>query len=151
MVIPHQRACSYALLTRAPLYSLRRAFSCDLHVLSTPPAFVLSQDQTLTLKMTRTISCSLWINIRFILLYSFALSQKSSITRQLPKRAIRTQRQSLPIKSNSCHIITIQFSKSVPFCRCLTASTRHQTIETDMHLQGLFYYQERFLSLFSVF
>jgi hypothetical protein len=23
------------------------AFSCDLHVLSTPPAFILSQDQTL--------------------------------------------------------------------------------------------------------
>ncbi len=33
----------YALLTRAPV--LRRAL--DLHVLGTPPAFVLSQDQTL--------------------------------------------------------------------------------------------------------
>ena len=35
------------LLTRSPLYSHRSAFSFDLHVLSTPPAFVLSQDQTL--------------------------------------------------------------------------------------------------------
>ncbi len=33
------------LLTRAPLYSMprRTCFSYDLHVLSTPPAFVLSQ------------------------------------------------------------------------------------------------------------
>ena len=44
------KVCSHALLTRAPLYSPRRAFSFDLHVLGTPPAFVLSQDQTLTFK-----------------------------------------------------------------------------------------------------
>ena len=39
------------LLTRAPLYSGLQAipFSFDLHVLSTPPAFILSQNQTLQL------------------------------------------------------------------------------------------------------
>jgi hypothetical protein len=40
----------YALLTRLPLDSEEASFlilSFDLHVLSTPPAFVLSQDQTL--------------------------------------------------------------------------------------------------------
>ena len=38
------------LLTRAPLYSHPKVtFSFDLHVLGTPPAFVLSQDQTLQL------------------------------------------------------------------------------------------------------
>ena len=36
------------LLTRAPL-SIARAF--DLHVLGLPPAFVLSQDQTLKLNL----------------------------------------------------------------------------------------------------
>ena len=39
---------AHVLLTRSPL--IRRASSpspFDLHVLSTPPAFVLSQDQTL--------------------------------------------------------------------------------------------------------
>ena len=42
------RQVVYVLLTRAPLYSPPKgAFSYDLHVLSTPPAFVLSQDQTL--------------------------------------------------------------------------------------------------------
>ena len=40
---------THVLLTRAPLYSPLRAFSLDLHVLGTPPAFVLSQNQTLQL------------------------------------------------------------------------------------------------------
>ena len=43
------RQVAHVLLTRSPLYSegLPPPFSHDLHVLSTPPAFVLSQDQTL--------------------------------------------------------------------------------------------------------
>ena len=40
---------SHALLTRAPLDP---KISFDLHVLSMPPAFVLSQDQTLRLNET---------------------------------------------------------------------------------------------------
>ena len=46
-----QGQVTHALLTRAPLYSSEqaRSFSFDLHVLGTPPAFVLSQDQTLQL------------------------------------------------------------------------------------------------------
>jgi hypothetical protein len=41
----------HVLLTRSPLYSpvLLPAFSFDLHVLGTPPALILSQDQTLML------------------------------------------------------------------------------------------------------
>ena len=45
--IPKKGARSHALLTRPPL---RPKPSSDLHVLSLPPAFVLSQDQTLKLK-----------------------------------------------------------------------------------------------------
>ncbi len=45
--IPQQRARSHALLTRPPL---EPKSSLDLHVLGLPPAFVLSQDQTLKLK-----------------------------------------------------------------------------------------------------
>ena len=45
------RQVTHALLTRPPLshFSVRklRSASFDLHVLSTPPAFILSQDQTL--------------------------------------------------------------------------------------------------------
>lgn len=50
--IPYQRVCSHALLTRPPL---RPKSSLDLHVLSLPPAFVLSQDQTLKLKSTHVL------------------------------------------------------------------------------------------------
>ena len=42
------RQIIYALLTRAPLnWSASTSIPFDLHVLGTPPAFVLSQDQTL--------------------------------------------------------------------------------------------------------
>src|ERR1700755_1110070 len=47
---------THVLLTRSPLeYPPKGAFPLDLHVLSTPPAFVLSQDQTLHRK-TSTLS-----------------------------------------------------------------------------------------------
>jgi hypothetical protein len=36
----------------------KSAFSYDLHVLSTPPAFVLSQDQTLQFKPSRNSTCT---------------------------------------------------------------------------------------------
>ena len=46
--IPSYMVDSYALLTRSPLSKHPKAlFSFDLHVLSVPPAFNLSQDQTL--------------------------------------------------------------------------------------------------------
>ena len=48
---------THVLLTRSPLehphQKMMRAFPFDLHVLSTPPAFVLSQDQTLQKKQTK--------------------------------------------------------------------------------------------------
>ena len=54
---PSERQIAHALLTRPPLRKneilpkLSIKFSSfDLHVLSTPPAFILSQDQTLMLK-----------------------------------------------------------------------------------------------------
>jgi hypothetical protein len=51
---------THALLTRAPLvYPPKGALPYDLHVLSTPPAFVLSQDQTLQFKpsLDATLLC----------------------------------------------------------------------------------------------
>ena len=52
MVVPHPRAGSHALLTRAPLSpGASPGTSFDLHVLGLPPAFVLSQDQTLKLSL----------------------------------------------------------------------------------------------------
>ena len=52
MVVPYRRAGSHALLTRSPLPTIPKdGFSFDLHVLGLPPAFVLSQDQTLKLNV----------------------------------------------------------------------------------------------------
>ena len=45
LLSPAQGQVTYVLLTRSPLISKRDSF--DLHVLGTPPAFILSQDQTL--------------------------------------------------------------------------------------------------------
>ena len=50
MLSPSEGQVAYALLTRLPLDFSKASFQSvpfDLHVLSTPPAFVLSQDQTL--------------------------------------------------------------------------------------------------------
>ena len=54
MLSPSERQVPHALLTRPPLSHIKihseeiiHQASFDLHVLSTPPAFVLSQDQTL--------------------------------------------------------------------------------------------------------
>ena len=45
---PSPGQVSYVLLTRAPLsLQTNPEFPFDLHVLGTPPAFILSQDQTL--------------------------------------------------------------------------------------------------------
>ena len=49
-VSPTSRQVNHVLLTRSPLYSGLLPFAHDLHVLGTPPAFTLSQDQTLQKK-----------------------------------------------------------------------------------------------------
>ena len=54
LLFPSRRQVTHALLTRPPLnlvkFIPKKSFKkvpFDLHVLGTPPAFVLSQDQTL--------------------------------------------------------------------------------------------------------
>ena len=51
------RQVAHVLLTRPPLASLpKEIHSLDLHVLGTPPAFVLSQDQTLNKMVSKQLS-----------------------------------------------------------------------------------------------
>ena len=50
-LFPSMRQVTHVLLTRPPLIRFpKETSSLDLHVLGTPPAFVLSQDQTLNKK-----------------------------------------------------------------------------------------------------
>ena len=54
MLSPGKGQVTHALLTRPPLTYISLGFHIspfDLHVLSTPPAFILSQDRTLELKI----------------------------------------------------------------------------------------------------
>ena len=48
VLFPSERQVPHALLTRPPLRtSIAKCSPFDLHVLGAPPAFILSQDQTL--------------------------------------------------------------------------------------------------------
>ena len=63
---PSERQVAYALLTRLPLGSIIASYHFapfDLHVLSTPPAFNLSQNQTLQFKSVAKISVGTEIRI----------------------------------------------------------------------------------------
>ena len=54
-LFPSTRQVAHVLLTRPPLDLFpKELLSLDLHVLGTPPAFVLSQDQTLNKKFNLT-------------------------------------------------------------------------------------------------
>ena len=79
LLSPSERQVAHALLTRPPLSQsrLRRISVCsasfDLHVLGTPPAFILSQDQTLNI---------LYLNGTFVPIKSieaFQLSKESFV------------------------------------------------------------------------
>ena len=65
------RQVTHALLTRPPLDRISAStnlLSFDLHVLSTPPAFILSQDQTLIKNLSR-VQIWLWsLSIPFTVL-----------------------------------------------------------------------------------
>ena len=81
------------LLTRAPLYLPLRDFAYDLHVLGIPPAFVLSQDQTLMLRIQSLAKITFEIDENFTPVLqspSLRMNPKTSVT-SLDKR----DRQSL--------------------------------------------------------
>ena len=58
-----------------PSAALLRRESLDLHVLGTPPAFILSQDQTLMFKFVR--SKSVWLILPFYCCFRFLFSEIS--------------------------------------------------------------------------
>ena len=92
------RQVTHVLLTRAPLYSTprRACFSSDLHVLGTPPAFVLSQDQTLQL------NCIILINVTRTSCYSVFKEQRklfyaTSRSSRVPFIPSPVKRKSFPL------------------------------------------------------
>ena len=82
--IPLHKASSYVLLTRPPLAAISiatNALPSDLHVLSMPPAFNLSQDQTLQFKTVLSPSTYFLSALHLsILLRSLAITLSSITT-----------------------------------------------------------------------
>ena len=101
------RQVTHALLTRPPLsqISVRKlqSASFDLHVLSTPPAFILSQDQTLILKCLFpefSSPAGFWKSILYLVfvllnlfLESFRVGHAVQLSRFFVSSAYRSQRQ----------------------------------------------------------
>ena len=76
------------LLTRSPLtHTPKGTRPFDLHVLSTPPAFVLSQDQTLRWKFDLTLTFDSWL---FHWLDIISSIQKSFLTALILSQLVRT-------------------------------------------------------------
>ena len=86
------RQVAHALLTRPPLSHITRhpegiwdQASFDLHVLSTPPAFILSQDQTLMLNGLSQVKKALASYPCSLLFYK---ERSSVFSKNLPEKFI---------------------------------------------------------------
>ena len=116
VLFPTERKVAHALLTRPPLEHLPKYLSpLDLHVLGTPPAFVLSQDQTLAFNPLSlpvspparlnsfgiTVSC-----LRLLVLYRF---QGSVPSRRCPARVSLCILSNFPKKVNTYFSIFLTF------------------------------------------
>ena len=95
VLVPVSRGCpglrgqvAYVLLTRSPL-AARECRANDLHVLGTPPAFVLSQDQTLRLSLSLSLKYTLRDSLPQDrrLLYVLFLFRLSEIAARRPSAA----------------------------------------------------------------
>ncbi len=103
----------------------------DLHVLGTPPAFILSQDQTLMFLFPVPYG------IRFIgyLLFSFVRSLKRSEIFFFPVRALR--RPGFRNLSGSVHCSAVKVPPAFrPVCTLLSASPLSISSETSLLCQG---------------
>ena len=82
VLFPTERKVAHALLTRPPLKQLIASYSLsplDLHVLGTPPAFVLSQDQTLALNPVLTPEVSFRFKTHFELTVSLNMTSENHV------------------------------------------------------------------------
>ena len=80
LLSPCVRQVTHALLTRPPLTSSSLGFRFgpfDLHVLGTPPAFILSQDQTLMF-LSFKFACQFLLAVHSVLRSSFPAATFSS-------------------------------------------------------------------------
>ena len=100
------RQVTHALLTRPPLASGASSLRpFDLHVLSTPPAFILSQDQTLC-KSLFPLKTTVWLSLVFTVFRTSFLNDCKEFSR-IVCVSLFSYQGSLPF-SNFC-ILTLHF------------------------------------------
>ena len=112
VLFPTERKVAHALLTRPPLEVEPKSNSpLDLHVLSTPPAFVLSQDQTLSFNPVYTSPgfSTRQSSTHSELLSLFCVSCSVSFSRFSACSAISREQACLSYHHTK--------EKSTPFCR----------------------------------
>ena len=88
---------THALLTRPPLDRESLGFiplPFDLHVLGTPPAFILSQDQTLMF-FRSLLPVSLWLSLSFLFSFFTVLGCSLNFLRSLPLSPVGSHLQVL--------------------------------------------------------
>ena len=100
-----QRQVAHALLTRPPLSYLQASSPItpfDLNVLCTPPAFILSQDQTLELIVLKSLLQEVFQSVRAFFLSFFYFCLSSILFQNFTRSFFRTILFSLCTSSISC-------------------------------------------------
>ncbi len=108
------RQIIYALLTRAPLNERASSFTpFDLHVLGTPPAFVLSQDQTLQFELPVSYC---WLKLIYRLLPAITTAIWLSKTKVTPRQifaSLQRERKYIKYKFSCQHFFRYFLKGSV--------------------------------------
>ena len=140
MLSPSVRQVTHALLTRPPLTYQSLGFMIspfDLHVLSTPPAFILSQDQTLMLKFSTIccLSCQLfiWLTVFWVVTWTEVLITCSLKSRTaIPSLSTGVPPDFLALRScfalfswNFQGCITVYLSRFIITLSCCNKYVRH--------------------------
>ena len=141
MVVPHPRVGSHALLTRSPVSTEPKScFSFDLHVLSLPPAFVLSQDQTLMLNQTsitdRHPTNTDPLHSKYYSLARFCPNQTSSPVRTHKGSLKRDTQNVKTTRIQSAYAERIHQEPSQPVIRAKNSTNRRPRIPSKIYLSN---------------
>ena len=151
VLFPSRGKVAHALLTRPPLEDHPKAISpLDLHVLSTPPAFVLSQDQTLAFNPVYILPvCTGKTQLIRNYCHNFAFHSLYRFQGSAPIRR-SAARVSLCILSNFARKVNTYFSFFLTFLRVLTISELRTSIYNHIvrHTMNFVRYQHHFCSYF---
>ena len=151
MLFPSRGKVAHALLTRPPLEDHPKVISpLDLHVLSTPPAFVLSQDQTLAFNPVYILPvCTGKTQLIRNYCHNFAFHSLYRFQGSAPIRR-SAARVSLCILSNIARKVNTYFSIILTFLQVFLNPEPHTIIHIHIvrYTMNFTQYQHHFCSHF---